>query len=149
MSETKGPGDAEWLARRLAAHLSSGLSDDLPPGGPHDEPDLGWVPLLGVAAMPIDEAELRIEDVTALVVRLLDYAVDEWFALEQSGESRAGEGNDIDDPDDRCEAEATLDQDIAGPTVRFADDRTRDEALWSVLIDQWRRVAPPFATVVH
>ena len=150
MSETKLPRDVEWLARCLADQLADDPPDhfraDGTPGGVQDRT---WARLLGVAAVPFDESELQIEDVTALVIRLLDFAVDEWLALEQAGEVPGGDSQEVDDPGDRREAEAIIDTGMVGPVVRFADDRTRDEALWSVLADHWRRGAPPFVTVVH
>ena len=113
-------------------------------------PDRNWAQLLGAAAVPVDEADLRIEDVEALVVRLLDFAVDEWLALEHAEEWPGNRSHDFDEADDRPTSEAAaVDRDMVGAAAAFADDRTRDEALWSVPIDHWRRVAPPFLTVMH
>ena len=151
MSETKRFGDVEWLARYLSDQLATEPPDD----GSIDAlvcrvPDRSWARLLGAAAVPVDEAGLRIEDIEALMVRLLDFAVDEWLALEQAVEERGSCSCDLGEADDHPASEAvSVDRDIIEVPMAFADDRTRDEALWSVLIDNWRRVAPPFLTVVH
>ena len=87
MSETKRFGDVEWLARCLSDQLATEPPDDGSVDATEGKvPDRNWAQLLGAAAVPVDEADLRIEDVEALVVRLLDFAVDEWLALEHAEE---------------------------------------------------------------
>ena len=151
MSETKRFGDVEWLARYLSDQLVTEPPDDVSVDALVCRvADRSWARLLGAAAVPVDEADLRIEDIEAFMVRLLDFAADEWLALEQAGKGRGSCSYDLDEVDDYRTSEPVADgRDIIEAPVAFADDRTRDEALWSVLIDNWCRVAPPFLTVVH
>ena len=151
MSETKRFGDGECLARRLSDQLATEPpADGSVDGTAGKAPDRNWAQLRGAAAVLVDEADLRIEDVEALVVRLLDFAVDEWLALEHAGEWQGNRSHDFDEEDDHLTSQAAaVDRDMVGALAAFADDRTRDEALWSVLIDNWHRVAPPFLTVMH
>ena len=114
--------------------LSDQLATEPPDDGSVDATagkvsDRNWAQLLGAAAVPVDEADLRIEDVEALVVRLLDFAVDEWLALEHAEEWPGNRSHDFDEADDRPTSEAAaVDRDMVGAAAAFADDRTRDEA---------------------
>ena len=61
MSETKRFGDVEWLARCLSDQLATEPPDDGSVDATEGKvPDRNWAQLLGAAAVPVDEADLRI-----------------------------------------------------------------------------------------
>ena len=147
MSETDRTREVEWLARRLAEYLAAD-SDETPPV-PIVSRDDDWAHLLGAAAVPLDDMRMQIEDVTALIVRILDFAVDEWLAMQRNGELQDEAEGDRNATTDTSSAEERPAPSTSRPGSRLADDRTRDELLWSLLVDNWRRVAPPFVDVLH
>ena len=96
----------------------------------------------------VQPANLRIDDVTMLVERLLDLAVNDWLTAEQLGEpeTQAQGSDDSHDADDAIEG---FDRTPTCVEYRLADDRRFDDVLWSILVDCWRRGASPFATTTH
>ena len=103
--------------------------------------------------------DLRVDDIPALIVRLFDVAIDEWFELsdDEPDEPReaaecAGDDSEAEESEEEVE-EGPLDSPAALVALSddgcLVDDRTTDEVLWSLLVDSWWRAAPPFVTTNH
>ena len=149
MSRSNGLGDTERLTLCLTEMLAAGRRDLTLTGAVPSRgvPDSSWARLLGPAAVSVTASDLRIDDMPALIARLFELAVDEWFEQAES-EAAAADDVEIDDCDDPFDTEPD-----EQPATLFdnpvADDRTSDQALWSILVDNWWRAAPPFVTTVH
>ena len=140
MSQQGGAEDTEWLAESLSAVLEADPEAVTQRRGQIRARDDIWAGLMGPAGMSFTPADFRVDDIQALIVGLFDMAFEEW--LEPPGA--------VDEcPDEEDEAEEFL----ASEGAEFAlsndclpvDDRTTEEALWSLLVDNWWRAAPPFA----
>ena len=147
MSETKRPRDAEWLAEFPAEQLADEWADrtaaEFSAGDILDE---GWARLLVPDAVMVQPADLRIDDAAMLVERLLDLAVHDWLTAERLGAHKL---QGLDDPHGTDDAREGFGQTATGVEYRLGDDRRFYGVLWSMLVDCWRRGAPPFATIAH
>ena len=144
MSRQNRADDTEWLAESLAAMLDADPSTVAQQRRMlTDERDHTWAGLMGPAAMSFVPADLRVDDIPALMVRLFDVALEEWLESPEAVDGRSADSDD-DEPLESGGEEYALSDDC-----RPVDDRTPDETLWSVLVDNWWRSAPPFVTTNH
>lgn len=148
MSDPNRAGDTEWLAESLSAVLEADPSTIARRGWEATDRDSTWAGLMGPAGMSFTPADLRVDDIPALIVRLFDVAIDEWFEQEDDVDGYPADGAEVE-----VEDEGPLDTDAAMVALSddcpLVDDRTTDEVLWSLLVDSWWRAAPPFAKMDH
>lgn len=149
MSQQDRAAEREWLAESLAAVLDADPETVTKCRWANTDRDASWAGLMGLAGMSFTPADLRVDDVPALLVRLFDLAVEEaeWLEMLDADGGFAEEAeasDDVEDVDDDDEVECALSDDS-----QPVDDRTLDEAKWSLLVDSWWRAAPPFVTTTH
>ena len=158
MSEQNRMEDTAWLSESLSAVLDADPPTVTDRACQAAQRDYSWAGLMGPAGMSFTPPDLRVDDMSALILRLFDVAIDEWFELSdepdepREGAECAGDDSDAEEGNEDVE-EGPLDSPAALVALSddccLVDDRTTDEVLWSLLVDSWWRAAPPFVTTNH
>lgn len=150
MSQQNRVAEHEWLAESLAAILDADPEIVAARRARASGRDPSWAGLMGPAGLSFTAADLRVDDIPALITRLFDVAVEEAEWLELAGLEESGPEDD--EEEDAPDADLEVDDEVAyalSDDSRPVDDRTLTEAQWSVLVENWWRDAPPFAATSH
>ena len=148
MSRQDRSSDSAWLAESLSAVLAADPATVGRRASATGDRDPSWAGLMGPAGMSFTPSDLRIDDVTALIIGLFEIAVEEaeWLETADLGDGYAEEPDAVDDDD--AEHDDGVEHVLADDS-HTVDDRTLHQAQWSVLVENWWRAAPPFGTTSH
>ena len=148
MSRQDRSSDSAWLAESLSAVLAADPATVGRRPSATGDRDPSWAGLMGPAGMSFTPADLRIDDVNALIIGLFEVAVEEaeWLETADLGEGYVEELDVVDDDD--AEQDDGVEH-VLSVDSRTVDDRSSDQAQWSVLVENWWRAAPPFGAPNH